>query len=111
MIDQLRIYTVREENWDEWIAFFEGTVRPLLQKNGVPVPAAWRASDSIQSEDGEVRRFVWIRQFTSIETASSELDAYRNSPERKALDPALWKDWLVKTEAMYLEDINSSTAM
>jgi hypothetical protein len=105
MVIQLRIYSVLAEHWDEWVAFFENTVKPMHEQCNIPIPAAFGASETIQTENGEVRRFVWMRQFTSVAAAPAALEVYRNSPERQALDPTFFKQALVGSEAFFIEPI------
>jgi hypothetical protein len=67
------------KSWDEWIAFFDGTVRPLLKKSCLSAPQEWDARESVLTEDGEVPGFVGIRLFSPVVTASSFSNRSRSS--------------------------------
>lgn len=92
MIDQLRIYVVRDEMWDEWIGFFRSVIAPLHEAHGIPIVAAWRevappqthlTGDPTPVPEG-CTRFLWVRRFRSLDSIEEQERAYATSPERVA---------------------------
>lgn len=76
---QLRMYTVRPGEMNEWVAEWKAHIAPLRRRFGFGVVGAWTFDD----ED----RFVWVLAYggpKSWEEASAD---YYNSAERKALTP------------------------
>jgi hypothetical protein len=77
MTYQLRDYTVKEGEMDEWIQEWRDVVLPMRKKFGFEVVGAWAAVDE--------NRFVWI---VGHDGDFAAVDAeYYNSDERKNVDP------------------------
>ena len=72
---QLRLYTVREGEWDDWLREWSELIAPLRREIGFEVRGPWRA------EDG---RFAWLIGHDDFEAAN---EAYYASPQRAALSP------------------------
>jgi len=72
---QLRLYEVREGEWDAWLREWRESILPLRRALGFEVLGPWR------TEDG---RFAWLIAHEDFATADA---AYHASPERAALDP------------------------
>jgi hypothetical protein len=74
---QLRLYTIRHGEMDEFVAEWAAGVLPLRRKFGFDVIGPW-----VQDEEN---LFVWILSYDGdLETADA---AYYESEERKALTP------------------------
>lgn len=78
MYRELRVYTVRPGELDDWVTEWREHVLPLRQKLGFSVPAAW----VVEGED----RFLWLLEYEGDDYEAANA-AYYDSPERKALDP------------------------
>jgi NIPSNAP len=74
---QLRIYTVKPGEMDEWIDEWSRNVRPLRERFGFEVLGPW----VIEDED----RFVWILGYEGDWDAADR--AYYNSEARKSVSP------------------------
>ena len=98
MISQLRIYTVKDGMMDEWVKLFEELVRDLHAKSGMPVQNTW--------VDAERKKFIWIRNFPSLEEAPEIERRYKSSPERIARGQ-YGVDWVTHVEAYYLTPTES----
>jgi hypothetical protein len=72
---QLRLYGVREGEWDAWVREWREHILPLRLGQGFEVLGPWR------TEDG---RFAWVIGHEDFATADQ---AYYDSPERAALRP------------------------
>lgn len=76
---QLREYTVKPGEMDEWVAEWRSKVAPLREKMGFRVLGAWTIDGTDQ--------FVWIISYDGPKSWDEANDDYYSSPERKALDP------------------------
>lgn len=72
---QLRLYSVREGEWDDWVREWSELIAPLRRELGFEVRGPWRA------EDG---RFAWLIGHDDFDAANQ---AYYDSPQRAALSP------------------------
>jgi NIPSNAP len=72
---QLRLYAVREGEWDAWVAEWREQILPLRLAAGFEVLGPWR------TEDG---RFAWLIGHEDFAAADA---AYYASPERAAIQP------------------------
>ena len=77
MVSQLRIYTINRGMMDSWLKLFEEQIRPIHQKLGMPVEAAWVNADRTE--------FLWVRSFESADVIPQKEAEYFASPERMAL--------------------------
>ena len=77
MVAQLRIYTVNRGMMDSFLKLFNEHIRPLHDRLGIPVVAAWTNADRTE--------FIWVRRFSSVEEIPAKEAEYFASPERKAL--------------------------
>ena len=81
MIYQLREYTVKPGEMDEFISEWAAIVLPLRQKFGWSVDGPWISRDE--------NKFVWIvgAQGDSVADGEAKDKEYYDSPERAAIDP------------------------
>ena len=70
---QLRIYTVNRGMMDQWAKFFDETVIPIQEKQGIKVNGTWVNEDQTQ--------FVWIRSFANAEDVKAKEAAFNQSSE------------------------------
>ncbi|MGY1641983.1 NIPSNAP family protein [Geodermatophilus sp. SYSU D00703] len=77
MPSQLRIYDIKRDLMDEWLAFFQAKVVPMHDKHGMPAYAAW--------VDRERSQFVWVRTFTGEGSVEEQEKRYYESDERQAV--------------------------
>jgi hypothetical protein len=75
---QLRRYTVKPGEMDDWLAEWEEKVRPLRAKFGFHVVGSWT---------GPGDQFVWIIRYDGPLSWEEADRTYYGSPERKALSP------------------------
>jgi len=90
---QLRIYTVKDERMDDWVAKWRSSVLPLRRKYGFAIVGPW----IIRKE----QRFVWIVGHDDFEEANA---AFYASPERSALEPEI-PEYLEKVETSMLDAV------
>jgi hypothetical protein len=76
---QLREYTVKPGEMDEWIAEWRSKVVPLRTKHGFEVVGAWTVDGTDQ--------FMWIVEYVGAKSWEEADAEYYGSPERNALDP------------------------
>jgi NIPSNAP len=76
---QLRDYTIKPGQLDDFVRAWSRGVRPLRLKRGFVIEGAWR----IPSEE----RFVWVVSYDKPDGWEAANKAYYDSPERKAMDP------------------------
>jgi len=88
---QLRLYRVREGEWDAWRREWRDCILPLRRALGFEVLGPWR------TEDG---RFAWLIGHDDFAAANT---AYFDSPERTAMDPDPARH-LAEQETILLED-------
>ncbi|TMB62070.1 MAG: NIPSNAP family containing protein [Chloroflexi bacterium] len=75
---ELRDYTIQAGQLDRFVELWSRGIRPLHEKKGFHVEAAWR----VPAEE----RFVWVVSYDGPNWDAAQR-AYYDSPERKALDP------------------------
>ena len=95
MVYQLRIYTVNKGMMDSFAKLFNEKLRPIHEKAGIPVVAAWMNADHTE--------FIWVRRFNSKEEIPEKEAAYFAHPERKALGN-LPPSHIAKMEVRVIED-------
>lgn len=79
MQEQIRIYTINKGGLQQFVAEWQEKIRPLREKLGFKVTAAWAIESTNQ--------FVWIQCYDGEKTWQ-ELDAaYFASDERRAMQP------------------------
>jgi hypothetical protein len=76
---QLREYTVKPGEMDEWIAEWRAHIVPLRMKAGFKVLGAWTVEGADQ--------FVWIIAYDGPKSWQEADADYYASPERKAVQP------------------------
>lgn len=76
---QLRDYTIKRGELDQWIAEWRTLIAPLRKKLGFEVVGAW------VDRDGE--RFIWLIRYRGERSFEEADKAYYDSPERLAIDP------------------------
>ena len=79
MTSQLREYTVKPGEMDEWIAEWRAQIVPLRMKAGFKVLGAWTVDGTDQ--------FVWIIAYDGPKSWQDAEADYYGSPERKAVQP------------------------
>ena len=79
MTSQLREYTVKPGEMDEWIAEWRAQIVPLRMKAGFKVLGAWTVDGTDQ--------FVWIIAYDGPKSWQEAEADYYGSPERKAVQP------------------------
>jgi hypothetical protein len=76
---QLRIYTIREGQFDDWAAEWSTQVAPLRRHFGFRVVGPW--------VDRERRTFVWLLGWEGEGGLATADLRYYASPERQAMQP------------------------
>jgi hypothetical protein len=76
---QLRVYTVKPGELEEWVAEWTEHVAPLRRRFGFEVLGPW--------VDEESRTFVWVLEYDGDDGFEAANARYYDSPERRALDP------------------------
>jgi hypothetical protein len=79
MHDQLRIYTIKPGELEDWIDEWRRLIAPLRRRYGFEIMGAW-------SEKQE-NRFIWLLRYVGSETWEKADAAYYASPERKVMQP------------------------
>lgn len=79
MTFQLREYTVKPGEMDQWIAEWRSKIVPLRKKHGFEVLGAWIVDGTDQ--------FVWIVKYDGAKSWKEADADYYASPERKAMEP------------------------
>jgi hypothetical protein len=96
MKEQLRIYTIKPGEMQEWVSEWRASIAPLRERKGFKVLGAW----TIDAENG----FVWILRYTGERSWEEADKEYYQSPERTAIhpDPARHieksETWFIQTE-------------
>ena len=88
---QLRLYRVREGEWDEWLREWRERILPLRLALGFEVLGPWRTEDD---------RFAWLIGHENLADANA---AYFDSPERTAMNPDPARH-LAEQETILLEE-------
>jgi hypothetical protein len=76
---QLRIYTIRDGEFDEWTQEWSAHVAPLRRRFGFHVLGPW--------VDRERRTFVWLLGCDSADGFAAADERYYASEERHAIEP------------------------
>ena len=76
---QIREYTVKPGEMQQWIAEWRSKIVPLREQQGFKVLGAWTVDGTDQ--------FIWIIEYEGPKTWQQANDDYYASPDRKALDP------------------------
>jgi NIPSNAP len=76
---QLREYTVKPGEMQEWLGEWRSKIVPLRERHGFEVLGAW----TVDSTD----QFIWIISYNGPKSWEEANDDYYSSPERKAMDP------------------------
>lgn len=74
MSSQLRIYSIKDGLFDEFVAFWQAEIVPLRRGFGFEVDGAWA--------DPQTRTFAWVVSHPDFEQAAAD---YYDSPGRKSL--------------------------
>jgi hypothetical protein len=96
MLSQLRRYTIRTEDWDEFVALVVDHVAPAREALGFRVEGIWG-----DREDGT---FVWIVSHDAPGGWEAAERAYYESQERAGL-PREPRDFLLEVDTKVLEPI------
>lgn len=95
---QLRIYTIKSGEMQDWISEWKSVIAPLRRRHGFELVDAWTCD--------EPARFIWILRYDG-ERSWEEADAdYYNSPDRKAIDPDPARH-IEKTEIYLMREVRS----
>ena len=76
---QVREYTVRPGEMEEWLSEWRSRIVPLRESHGFEVLGAWTVDGTDQ--------FIWIISYRGAKSWEQANEDYYSSPERKALDP------------------------
>jgi NIPSNAP protein len=76
---QVREYTVKPGEMQEWLSEWRSKIVPLRHSCGFEVLGAWMVDGTDQ--------FIWIMSYKGPKTWEQADADYYSSPERKALDP------------------------
>ena len=79
MPTELRIYTINKGALDTFAEEWGITIKPLREKIGFRVPAAWTCAATNQ--------FFWMLEYDGPEDWQTLDRAYHESDERRAMDP------------------------
>jgi hypothetical protein len=79
MATELRIYTINRDSLATFAAEWARTIKPLREKIGFRVPAAWTCEATNQ--------FFWLLEYDGPEPWEDLDRAYHASGERRAMDP------------------------
>lgn len=80
MVTQLRDYTIRVGELDQFVDEWRSTLAPLRRASGFEIAGAWTIA--------EEHRFVWLLRHPGDWDAFAEADAaYFASPQRASFDP------------------------
>jgi hypothetical protein len=97
VLSQLRIYDIKPDLLDEWLAFFHDKVAPMHSKYALPVHAAW--------VDRERSQFAWVRTFAGEGTVEEQEKRYYQSPERQAVIGDEPKRFIEKMHVRVVEQV------
>jgi NIPSNAP len=90
---QLREYTVKPGEMQEWLGEWRSKIVPLRERHGFEVLGAW----TVDSTD----QFIWIISYSGPKSWEEANDDYYSSPERKAMDPDPARH-LAKTDTRFM---------
>ena len=76
---QIREYTVKPGEMQEWIAEWRSRIVPLRMKHGFRVIGSWTIDGTDQ--------FIWIIGYDGPNSWKDADAGYYKSPEREAMDP------------------------
>jgi hypothetical protein len=76
---QLRIYTVKPGELDEWLEEWRTKVAPLRERFGFRIVGPW--------VDEDTSTFVWLLEYDGADGFEAADARYYGSDERRALDP------------------------
>jgi NIPSNAP protein len=76
---QVREYTVKPGEMQEWLSEWRSKIVPLRQTCGFEVLGAWTVDGTDQ--------FIWIMSYKGPKSWEQADGDYYSSPDRKALDP------------------------
>lgn len=87
---QVREYTIRPGEMEEWLSEWRSKIVPLRERHGFEVLGAWTIDGTDQ--------FIWIISYEGPKSWDQANEGYYSSPERKAFDPDPARH-LAKTDA------------
>ncbi|MBO54505.1 MAG: hypothetical protein CL886_02480 [Dehalococcoidia bacterium] len=99
MVFQLRTYTINRGMMDSWLELFNGQIRPLHDRLGIPVQQSWVNMDRTE--------FIWVRRFDSAEDIPIKEAEFFASPERIALADKPTSH-IAKMEVRVIESVDAS---
>ena len=76
---QMRIFTIRPGEMDDWISEWTAKVRPLRARAGFRLVSAWTIP--------ETNQFVWFLTYDGAEPFATADERYYETAERHGLDP------------------------
>lgn len=79
MQEQIRIYTINKGELHQFVAEWNEKIRPLREKLGFKVLAAWTVESTNQ--------FVWVQRYEGDKSWQEQDEAYFASAERKTMQP------------------------
>lgn len=95
MVAQLRTYTISSGMMEPFLKIFNEHIRPLHQRLGIPVEAAWTNAD--------LTEFIWVRRFPSLAEIPAKEAEFRASPERQALGDL--RKYIAKMEVRVINEV------
>ena len=93
---QIREYTVKPGEMQEWLGEWRARIVPLRESLGFEVIGAWTVDGTDQ--------FIWIIGYSGPKSWEQANDDYYTSPERKALDPDPARH-LIKTDTKLMSSV------
>ena len=93
---QVREYTVKPGEMQEWLGEWRSRIVPLRESLGFEVLGAWTVDGTDQ--------FIWIIGYNGPKSWEQANDDYYASPERKALDPDPARH-LIKTDTRLMTSV------
>ena len=79
MTDQLRIYTIKPGELDQWVDEWQRMIAPLRRETGFEILGAW----TVEAEN----KFVWILRYEGPKTWQEANQDYYQSPRRVNMQP------------------------
>jgi hypothetical protein len=93
---QLRIYTINRGALDDFAAAWKKTIKPLREKLGFTIPAAWTLPSTNQ--------FVWLMQYEGSKSWEDLDQAYFSHPDRLAMSPDPARH-IARMEAYFMDPV------
>ena len=96
MPTQIRIYTIKEGQLQQFAEEWKENVYPLRLEHGFQIDGAWLIEKKAQ--------FVWLLSYSGPESWAAKEEAYYASAARKAMDPNPAR-LILRPEEYFLESV------